>query len=88
MHGRFQFFEIFAANDGFYLKVAKPLLSIGTVGSMATARKINSILYNILTNVRNRPKDAKAVVLFRALENLWHTMKAKKILGKKITVSF
>ena len=88
MHGRFQLFETFAANDEFYLKVAKPLLSIGTVGSMAAARKIKTIQYNILTNVRNRLKDAKGVVLFRALENLRHIMKAKKILGKKITVSF
>ena len=45
MHGRFQLFEIFSANDEIYLKVAEPLLSIGTVGSMTVERKIKTNKY-------------------------------------------
>lgn len=85
--GRFQFFETFAASSEFYLKVAKPLLSMRTVGSIDVERRIKRIKHNILTKKRNRLQDPKGVVLYRASENLKHIMNAKKILGKKITDS-
>ena len=87
MHGRFQFFETFAANNEFYLKVAEPLLSIGTVGSMCVERRVKPIKHTIMTKKRNRLGDSKGIVLFRVHENLNHVMKAKKILGKSITDS-
>jgi hypothetical protein len=87
IQGRFQFFETFAANSEFYLKVAKPLTSMSTVGSIATERKIKPIKNNMLTKCRNCLSDPKGVMLMRAGENLKHIMRAKKILGKKITDS-
>ena len=85
--GRFQFFETFATSSEFYLKVAKPLLSMCTVGSIDVERRIKRIKHNILTKKRNRLQDPKGVVLYRASENLKHIMNAKKMLGKKITDS-
>ncbi len=87
MDGRFQFFESYAANSEFYLKVDKPLLSMRTVGSMVVERRIKPIKHTIMTKKRNRLFDPKGVVLYRASENLKHIMMAKKILGKKITDS-
>ena len=87
MHGRFQFFETFAANNEFYLKVAKPLLLLGTVGSMCVERRVKPIKHTIMTKKRNRLGDSKGIVLFRVHENLKHAMKARKILGKSITDS-
>ncbi len=87
VEGRFLFFETFAANSEFYLKVAKPLLSMRTVGSIDVERRIKPIKHSILTKKRNRLLDPKGVALYRASENLKHIMKAKKMLGKKITDS-
>ena len=87
MDGRFEFFETYAASSEFYLKVAKPLLSMRTVGSMVVERSIKPIKHTIMTKKRNRLQDPKGVVLYRASENLKHIMNAKKILGKKITDS-
>ena len=77
MQGRFQFFETFAANNEFYLKVAKPLLSMGTVGSMSVERRVKGIKHTVMTKKRNRLVDSKGIVLFRVHENLKHIMKAK-----------
>ena len=87
MQGRFNFFETFAENSEFYQRVAKPLLSMRTVGSIDVERRIKPIKHTILTKKRNRLHDPKGVALYRAQENLKHIMKAKKILGKKITDS-
>ena len=67
--------------------VAKPLLSMRTVGSIDVERRVKPIKDSILTKKRNRLKDPKGVALFRASENLNHLMKAKISLGKKITDS-
>ena len=67
---------------------AKPLLSMGTVGSINVERRVKPMKESILTKKRNRLTDSKAIALFRARENLRHLMNAKKILGKKITDSF
>ena len=69
MKGRFQLFETCTANDEFYLKVAKPLLSIGTVGSMTVERRIEYLKHNIMTKKHNWLGELKAAVLFRASEN-------------------
>ena len=87
MVGRFEFFETYAANSEFYLKVAKPLLSMRTVESMVGKRRIKPIKHTIMAKKRNRLKDPKGITLYRASENLNHILKAKKILGKKITDS-
>ena len=88
LQGRLKFFEAFAAGSEFYQKVAKPLLSMGTVGSINVERRVKPMKESILTKKRNRLTDSKAIALFRARENLRHLMNAKKILGKKITDSF
>ena len=86
IQGRFRFFETFARNNEFYLKVAKPLLSLCTTGSIDVERRTKPINHTIMTKKHNRLMDPKGVALFRASENLKHIMKAKKSLGKKITV--
>ena len=85
MQGRFKFFETYAANSEFYQKVAKPLLSMRTVGSIDVERRVKGLKHTILTKKRNKLQDPKGVALMRASENLRHIMKAKKVLGKKIT---
>jgi hypothetical protein len=84
---RFCWFETFAAHSEFYLLVAKPLLSMCTVGSIGVERKVKPLKHTILTKKRNRLKDYKGVAYFRAQENLKHIMHAKKVLGKRITDS-
>ena len=84
---RLEFFNTFAANNLFFIKVARPLLSMRTVGSMDVERKVKPIKEKILTKGRNRIKDKKGAALYGLRENLNHIMKAKKQLGKKITQS-
>ena len=87
MKGRFAFFQTYAANSEFYRKVTKPLFSIRTVGSISTEQRVKHIKHDIMTEKRNRLKDEKGVALYRSSDNLKHLMKAKKVLGKKITDS-
>ena len=63
--GRFQFFETFAASSEFYLKVAKPLLSMRTVGSIDVERRIKRIKHNILNKKRNRLQELYFIGLRR-----------------------
>mmetsp|Transcript_15917 Transcript_15917/g.23630 ORF Transcript_15917/g.23630 Transcript_15917/m.23630 type:complete len:271 (-) Transcript_15917:20-832(-) len=84
---RLQFFEVYAGSSVFYQKVAKPLLSMGTVGSMDVERMANPLKNTILTKKRNRLKDDTGVSLLRAHQNLHHIMAAKKLLGKRISDS-
>ena len=83
--GRFRFYEAFGKHSEFYQRIAKPLLSMRTVGSIDVERRIKPVKHEILTKKRNRLLDPKGIALYRASENLRHLMKAKKILGKKIT---
>ena len=62
-------------------------MSMSTVGSIATERKIKPVKNNMLTKCRNSLSDPKGVLLMRAGENLKDIMRAKKNLGKKITDS-
>ena len=67
--------------------VAKPLLSVGTVGSMDCERRAKPLKNTILTKDRNRMLDPTGVALLRGYENLRHIMHAKKMLGKRIADS-
>ena len=87
MEERLNWFRTFAANSEFFLKVAKPLLSMRTVGSIYVERKVKPIKHTIMTKKCNHLKDPKGCVLFRAPENLKHVMRATEALGKKITDS-
>ena len=87
IQGRFEFFEAYAANSEFYLKVAKPLLTMGTVGSICTERRNKCIKDNIMTKKRNCLDNRKSVLLMPAKENLNHITRAQKIIIKKITGS-
>jgi len=82
--GRFAFFEAFHPNSEFYLKVAKPLLSMRAVGSIDVERRIKQLKGNIMTKKRNRLKDPKGVVYLRTSENLKHIVNAKKAIGENI----
>ena len=85
--GRFRFFEMRNRQSVFYQRVAKPLLSMRTSGSMDVERRVKPMKNDILCKTRNRLDCAKATMLYRCSENLRHSMHAKKILGKKITDS-
>jgi len=88
MEARLNWYGTFAANSELYLKVAKPLLSMRTVGSMDVERTVKPVKHEIMTRNRNRLSDPKGVALFRAKVNLKHIMGAKQRLGKRITDSF
>jgi len=87
MEAHLNWFGTFAANSDFFLKVAKALLSMRTVGSIAVEPKVKPIKHTIMTKKRNRLKDPKGVALFRTQEILKHVMRAKKALINKITDS-
>jgi len=82
--GRLQWFECYAGASPFYQKVAKPLLSMGTVGSMDCERRAKPLKHTIVTSKRNRLKDETGVALLRGYENLNHLMNAKKLVGKQV----
>ena len=84
IQGRFAWFDTFHANSEFYLKVAKPLLSMRAVGSIDVEQRIKNMKGNILTKKRNRLQDPKGVVYLRLSENLRHIMHAKKLIGKNV----
>eukprot|EP00986_Skeletonema_menzelii_P008448 scaffold3563_cov139-Skeletonema_menzelii.AAC.7 len=82
--GRITWFECYAGLSDFYRLVAKPLTSMGTVGSMDCERRAKPLKNTILVKGRNRMKDPTGVALLRGIENLCHIMHAKKMLGKKL----
>ena len=85
--GRLGSFECYAGTSDFYRLVAKPLLSMGTVGSMDCECRAKPLKNTILTKNRNRMLDPTGVALLRGYENLRHIMHAKKMLGKRIADS-
>ena len=87
--GRITWFECYAGSSDFHRLVAKPLMSMGTVGSMDCERraKPQNLKNIILVKGRNRMKDPTGVALLRGMENLCHIMHAKKMLGKKLADS-
>ena len=88
MEAHLNWFGTFAANSEFFLKVAKPLLSMHTFGYIDVERKVKPIKHTSMSDKCNRLKDPKGVALFRAQENLKHAMRTKKALEKKMTDSF
>ena len=84
---RLDFFETFARNNSFYLKIAWPLLSMRTTGSIDVDRRIKPLEHTIMTKKRNILKDPKGISLLKGEENLKHLMRANLDLGKKITDS-
>ena len=85
--GRFMVFNTFDGDSEFYQEVAEPLLSMRAVQYIDAERRIKQLKHNIVTKKHNRLKDPKGEFFLRASENLKHIMRAKKILGKKITDS-
>eukprot|EP00985_Skeletonema_marinoi_P031477 scaffold37707_cov119-Skeletonema_marinoi.AAC.1 len=78
------FRSIHSSPSPFYQKVAKPLLSMGTVGSMDCERRAKPLKHTIVTSKRNRLKDETGAALLRGYENLNHLMNAKKLVGKQV----
>ena len=84
IEGRFTWFETLARGTDFYQKVAKPLLSIGTVGSMDVERRAKTVKEDIMSKKRNRLSDDQAITLYGMSENLRHLYKARKDLVDKM----
>ena len=80
--GALRWYEAYAPNNDFYQKIAKPLLSIRTTGSIDVERAVKPIKGCILTKQRNSISDGKAVVLFRLAENLKQLHNIKMDLKK------
>lgn len=68
-----------------YQQVLKPLLSIGSVGSISTERSCKGLKKDILSIKRNpRLSTEQALVLYRASENLRYLMDARIDIADKI----
>ena len=77
LQGRFRFFDVYAKHSSLYIRVARPLLSMRTTGSIDVERVAKPFKHNILRKKRNRLSDQKGRVLFRAAQNLRYLMKEK-----------
>ena len=75
---RFTFFEAYASDSEFYHRVAKPLLSLKTVGSMDCERVAKPMKNTIISKNINSISDDRAIVLLRVSENLKHLQKVKQ----------
>ena len=74
---RFEFFECYFRSSEFYLRVAKPLLSMKCVGSMDAERAAKPLKHNIMTKERNKLGHEKADVLLRTQTNLRYLLSVK-----------
>ena len=81
--GALRWFEAYVPNNAFYQKIAKPLMSIRTTGSIDVERAVKPIKGCVLTKERNRVSDGKAIVLFRLSENLKQLHKFKTEFKKQ-----
>ena len=68
--GRLQWWSIFAPTSPLYLKVAKPLLSIRTTGSITVERVAKPLKNKVMSKDRAGVTTGKAEVLLRAGINL------------------
>ena len=77
MQKRLRFFTCYYRSSTFYLKVAQPLLSLKTVGSMDAERAAKPLKHNIMTKERNKLGHEKAEVLLRTQTNLRYLLSVK-----------
>ena len=84
LEGRFCWFETLARETNFYQKIARRLLSIGTVGSIDVERRAKGLKHEILSKARNRLSDDQAIILYGMSENLHHLHKASVEMMDKI----
>ena len=80
--GRLRWSEAYAPHSKFFRRVAEPLLSLRTAGSIDVERAVKPLNNSILTKERNQLDGSKAGVLMRASENLKILMKIKIDLKK------
>ena len=90
--GRFVWYKAFASTTDLYRKIARPLLSMGTVGSINTERSAKGLKHDILSLKHNRLWDDQAIILYRCGENLRNLLRVRmqivdrvgnSILGRK-----
>ena len=86
--GRLGSFECYAGTSDFYRLVAKPLLSMGTVGSMDCECRAKPLKNTILMKDRNRMLDPTGVALLRGYENLRHIMLRRRCLERGLQTLF
>ena len=84
LRGRLIWWETFARHTDLYQKIAKPLMSVGTVGSMDVERSAKGLKHEILCPKRNKLSTDQAVTLFGMSENLRHLINARKEVTDKI----
>ncbi len=72
LRGRLIWWETFARHTDLYQKIAKPLMSVGTVGSMDVERSAKGLKHEILCPKRNKLSTDQAETLFGMSENLHH----------------
>ena len=77
LEGHFRFFKVYRPNSLFYQRIALPLLSMRTTGSIDVERAAKPYKNSMITRDRNRLSDEKGIVLFRGGRNLKHLAKAK-----------
>ena len=65
--GRFHFFKfkVYRPNSLFYQRIALPLLSMRTTGSIDVERAVKPFKNGMLTKDKNRLSDEKGIVVFR-----------------------
>jgi len=68
LEGRFCWFETLARETNFYQKIARRLLSIGTVGSIDVERRAKGLKHEILSKARNRLSDDQAIIIWHVRE--------------------
>jgi hypothetical protein len=84
LRGRLIWWETFARHTDLYKQIAKPLMSVGTVGSMDVERSAKGLKHEILCPKRNELSTDQAVTLFGMSENLRHLINARKDVTDKI----
>lgn len=87
IEGRFTWFESLARGTKLYQQVAKPLLSIGTVGSIDVERKSKTLKHEILSKLRNKLSDDQAITLYGMSENMRYLFKVRSEVVDKAVES-
>ena len=85
--GRLNWFGAFGGTNELWQKIARPLLSIGAVGSINTERSAKGLKHEILSVKRNRLSDDQAIVLYRASVNLRHLLKIRLDVNQRVANS-